>query len=160
MDESANPVWRTSLPNGRVWPGIGMTMSTASLKVRLCRYYRILSIGRWLNAKHLQIQSLDQWTRTTAADSLVMLAGETSGEWSHRQEHVRNFGKPLAPRTRIAGMTSLRIFFQDLQQWDIIPRAASIHIGRSGLHAQSVACWSETLASSLMMFGLSSFEPD
>ena len=51
-----------------------------------------------------------------------MLIGETSGEWSHRQEHVRNFGRPLAPRTRIAGMTSLRIFFQDLQHWDIIPR--------------------------------------
>ncbi len=96
--------------------------STASLKVRLGRYYRILSVGRWLDAKHQQIQSPEQWTRTTAADVVVMLIGETSGEWSHRQEHVRNFGKPLAPRTRIAGMTSLRIFFQDLQQWDIIPR--------------------------------------
>jgi len=54
--------------------------STASLKVRLCRYYRILSIGRWLNAKHPQIQSPDQWTRTTAVDAVVMLAEETNGE--------------------------------------------------------------------------------
>jgi integrase len=96
--------------------------STASLKVRLCRYYRILSIGRWLRAKHPQIESPDQWTRTTAADAVVMLTQETSGEWSHYQERIRNFGKPYAPRTRIAGMTSLRVFFQDLQQWDVIPR--------------------------------------
>jgi hypothetical protein len=85
--------------------------STASQKVRLCRYYRILSIGRWLNAKHPQIQSPDQWTRTTAADAVLMLAQETSGEWSHYRERIRNFGQPYAPRTRIAGMTSLRIFF-------------------------------------------------
>ena len=95
--------------------------STASLKVRLCRYYRILSIGRWLNAKHPHIQSPDQWTRHTAVDSVVMLAVETNGEWSHNRR-IRNFGQPYAPATRINGMTSSRIFFQDLQQWDLIPR--------------------------------------
>lgn len=47
--------------------------STASLKGRLCRYYRILSIGRWLDAKHPQIQSPEQWIRTTAADAVVCL---------------------------------------------------------------------------------------
>ncbi len=96
--------------------------STASLKVRLCRYYRILSIGRWLNAKHPQIQSPDQWTRQTAVDAVVMLAEETNGEWSHYRGRIRHFGQPYAPGTRIGGMTSLRAFFQDLQQWDLIPR--------------------------------------
>ncbi len=97
--------------------------STLGAKAKVTRYYRVLCIGRWLNATHPEIQSPDQWTRTTAAEAIAMLTTQTSGEWSHfPSERILNFGKPYAANTRLHGMTSLRLFFQDLQQWDVIPR--------------------------------------
>lgn len=97
--------------------------STATPKVRLNRYYRVLAVGRWLTAKHPEIQSPEQWTRTTAADSVAMMMEEKTGEWSHfPSQRILNFGKPFAASTRIGRLTSLRIFFQDLQQWEMIHR--------------------------------------
>ena len=97
--------------------------STLGAKGKVRRYYRVLCVGRWLTATHPEIQSPDQWTRTTAAEAIAMLATQTSGEWSHfPSERILNFGKPHAAHTRLYGMTSLRLFFQDLQQWEVIPR--------------------------------------
>lgn len=97
--------------------------SMLSAKARVTRYYRLLCVGRWLNATLPDIQSPHQWTRATAAEAVAMLAAEKIGDWSHfPSERIRNFGKPHAPCTRLYGMISLRIFFQDLQQWEVIPR--------------------------------------
>ncbi len=50
-----------------------------------------------------------------------MLATQTSGQWSHLPtERIRNFGKPYSAHTRMLGMITLRIFFQDLQEWEVI----------------------------------------
>jgi integrase len=52
-----------------------------------------------------------------------MMMEEKTGEWSHMpSQRILNFGRPFAPSTRIGRMTSLRIFFQDLQQWEVISR--------------------------------------
>jgi integrase len=50
-----------------------------------------------------------------------MLATQTSGRWSHLPtERIRNFGRPYSAHTHMLGMVSLRIFFQDLQEWEVI----------------------------------------
>lgn len=113
--------------------------STATPKVKLNRYYRVLAVGRWLTARHPDIQSPEQWTRTTAADSVVMMMEEKTGEWSHfPSQRIVNFGRPFAASTRIGRLTSLRIFFQDLQQWEIIPRRFDPY--RAFRSPRSLAC--------------------
>jgi hypothetical protein len=70
--------------------------STLSPNCRLRRYYRILSIGRWLQTKHPDIESPAQWTRSIAADAVAMCANQNSGEWAHlASDRVRNFGRCL-----------------------------------------------------------------
>jgi len=96
--------------------------STLSFNVRLRHYYRVLCVGRWLRATRPEVVSPAHWTRSTAAEAVAMLATQTSGQWSHMpDERIRNFGRPLAASSRIQGMTTLRTFFQDLQQWEVIP---------------------------------------
>jgi hypothetical protein len=38
------------------------------------------------------------------------------------RKRVQNFGKPLAPSTRVNYLTALRTFFRDLHEWEIVPR--------------------------------------
>lgn len=95
--------------------------STLSSNARLRHYYRLLCVGRWLRATHPKICGPADWTRSTAAEAVAMLATQTSGEWSHLpSERIRNFGKPYAAQTRMLGMVALRVFFQDLQEWEVI----------------------------------------
>jgi integrase len=97
--------------------------STLSPETKLRHYYRLLGIGRWLTATHPEVPGPEQWTRTTAAEAVAMLATQKSGEWSHLpSDRIRNFQQPYAPTTQMVGMTTLRTFFQDLQQWEVIPR--------------------------------------
>ena len=96
--------------------------STLSSGVRVRHYYRLLCVGRWLRTAHADVKGPSDWTRATAAEAVAMLSTQTSGQWSHvRTGRIRNFGRVLAPSTRIQGMTTLRTFFQDLQQWEVIP---------------------------------------
>ncbi len=95
--------------------------ATHSLAVRVRHYYRLLCVGRWLQATHPEIGSPADWTRSTSAEAVAMLANQTSGRWSHLpSDRIRNFGKPYAAATRMLGMVTLRTFFQDLQDWDLI----------------------------------------
>lgn len=95
--------------------------STLTPAARLRHYYRLLCVGRWLSATHPNVCSPADWTRSTAAEAVAMLASQTSGEWSHLPpERIRNFGRPYAANTRVLGMISLRMFFQDLQNWERI----------------------------------------
>ena len=90
--------------------------STLSYSARLRHYYRLLCVGRWLTATHPTICSPADWTRSTAAEAVAMLATQTSGQWSHLPTgRIRNFGKPYSAQTRMLGMITLRIFFQDLR---------------------------------------------
>jgi integrase len=95
--------------------------STLSFNARLRHYYRLLCVGRWLQATHPKIHGPADWTRSTAAEAVAMLATQTCGEWSHLPtDRIRNFGKPYAAQTRMLGMSALRTFFQDLQEWEQI----------------------------------------
>jgi integrase len=95
--------------------------STLSSDVRLRHYYRLLELGRWLQAVHPEIHGPADWTRLTVAEAMVMLSNKKIGEWSHvTDKRLRNQGQPAAASTRMLGMTTLRTFFQDLQQWEMI----------------------------------------
>jgi hypothetical protein len=97
--------------------------STLTPNCWLRHYYRILTVGRWMQATHPQITSPAEWTRSMAAEAVAMFLQQKSGEWTHRRaEEVRNSGRPMAVNTRIQSLYTLRRFFSDLQQWDIIPR--------------------------------------
>ena len=97
--------------------------STLTPNCRLRHYYRILTVGRWMQATHPQITSPAEWTRSMAAEAVAMLLQQKSGEWTHRRaEEVRNSGRPMAVNTRIQSLYTLRRFFSDLQQWEMVPR--------------------------------------
>jgi integrase len=97
--------------------------STLSPNCRLRRYYRVLSVGRWLKATHPEIDSPAQWTRSVAAESVAMCINQKSGEWAHlAADRVLNSGRPMSAHTKIQSLYTLRTFFRDLQQWETIPR--------------------------------------
>lgn len=97
--------------------------STSTPKMRITGYYRILNVGRWLQATHPDITSADQWTRATASAAIAMLATEKQGDWIHRRWKMTGPpGKLLAPGTRLHTINCVRTFFQDMQDWEAIPR--------------------------------------
>jgi integrase len=97
--------------------------STLTPNCRLRHYYRILTVGRWLQTAHPQITSPAEWTRSTAAEAVAMCLQQKSGEWAHRPvAEVRNSGRLMAAHTRIHSLSTLRRFFSDLQHWEVIPR--------------------------------------
>ncbi len=97
--------------------------STLTPNCRLRHYYRILTVGRWLQTAHPAIKSPAEWTRSIAAEAVAMCLQQKSGEWAHRRvEEVRNAGRLMAASTRIHALSTLRRFFSDLQHWEVIPR--------------------------------------
>jgi integrase len=97
--------------------------STLTPNCRLRHYYRILTVGRWMQATYPQLTSPTEWTRSTAAEAVAMCLQQKSGEWAHRPvAEVRNSGRLMAAHTRIYSLSTLRRFFSDLQQWEVIPR--------------------------------------
>src|SRR5437870_2508105 len=64
-----------------------------------------------------------QWTRQFASSVVAIIFQLRCGDWTDAlPQRVQNFGKPLAPSTRVNYLTALRTFFRDLQEWKIIPR--------------------------------------
>ena len=97
--------------------------STLTPNCRLRHYYRILTVGRWMQATYPQLTSPAEWTRSMAAEAVAMCLQQKSGEWAHRPvAEVRNAGRLMAAHTRIHSLSTLRRFFSDLQQWEVIPR--------------------------------------
>lgn len=97
--------------------------STLSPNCRLRHYYRILSVGRWLQATHPEMESPAQWTRVVAAEAVAMCINQKSGEWAYLPaDRVLNSGHPMRANTKIYSLSTLRTFFRDLQQWEMIPR--------------------------------------
>jgi hypothetical protein len=87
--------------------------STLTRRVRRCTYYFLLSIGRWLVARHPEIASPEQWTRDLAAECVAMVCEMKCGEWAERQDCCnRPVGKMPAPTTRASRLSGLRIFFR------------------------------------------------
>jgi integrase len=95
----------------------------SSARVRQATYYFLLTVGRWLTAKHPTITTPEQWDRNLAVECLTMITnmrcGDFRAQWVGRKP--RNYGKPLTPNGKMLNYTALRVFFADLQEWGVIP---------------------------------------
>jgi integrase len=94
-----------------------------SARVRQATYYLLLTVGRWLAAKHPTITTPEQWDRNLAVECLTMITnmrcGDFRAQWVGRKP--RNYGNPLTPNGKMLNYTALRVFFADLQEWGVIP---------------------------------------
>jgi hypothetical protein len=86
-----------------------------SARVRQATYYFLLTVGRWLTAKHPTITTPEQWDRNLAVECLTMITnmrcGDFRAQWVGRKP--RNYGKPLTPNGKMLNYTALRVFFAD-----------------------------------------------
>ena len=97
--------------------------STIRRHERNSHYYFFLSIGRWLASTHPEIRSPADWTRSVAAEAVATICEWHVGDWA-RSSHLqpKDRGKLMAATTRASRISLLRIFFRDLQDWELIPR--------------------------------------
>lgn len=97
--------------------------STAAKRSRSKSYYFLLNVGRWNGQVHPTVLSPADWTRDLAAEFISVVCQWHGGDWgSIDPTHIKSRGKILAPGTRADRICSLRIFFRDLQEWELIPR--------------------------------------
>jgi integrase len=104
--------------------------STLTPRSRLRMYYRLLTVGRWLQATRPHIESPVQWNRTVASEAVAMSVNLRCCEWSLSTTASRfpNSGKPMQANSKVDMLYSLRTFFRDLQHWETIPRSFDPHI--------------------------------
>jgi integrase len=97
--------------------------ATYSERNRRKSYYFLLNIGRWLAQTHPNITSPAEWTRELAAEAVVVTCRWRSGDWcTEAPVHIKNNGQALAASTYAGHLSMLRVFFRDLQEWEVIPR--------------------------------------
>lgn len=98
------------------------TTSTLAASTREGIYSRLLTVGRWLAQAHPDIESPEQWTRELALEFVAAVDRLTVGAWAHRSLPAHIVGKPMKPKAKVHHLSSMRIFFRDLQEWEWIPR--------------------------------------
>lgn len=124
LDKMCSPALTLGIPADwvrfcRLW----FDRSVYSKKQRKKSYYFLLNIGRWLSRVHPEITSPADWTRDLAAEAVSVVCQWHGGDWcSIDPVHVKSRGQMLAPSTRASRISTLRIFFRDLQEWDLIAR--------------------------------------
>ena len=93
-------------------------------KTRYRIYVLLQQTGRWLGAKHPEACHPEQWTRDLAAKYVAAICQMKVGEWVRCSATLRSpsYGKPAAPRTRVAFLAAVRLFFRDCQEWEWISR--------------------------------------
>jgi integrase len=97
--------------------------ATYSERNRRKSYYFLLNIGRWLGQTHPKITSPADWTRELAAEAVSVTCRWRSGDWcTEAPAHIKNEGQALAASTYAGHLSMLRVFFRDLQEWEMIPR--------------------------------------
>jgi integrase len=97
--------------------------STVSARYRRKSYYFLLNIGRWLANKHPEINSPADWARDLAAEAVAVTCQWRAGDWcTFAPVHIKNQGQALKPSTYAGRISALRVFFRDLQEWELIPR--------------------------------------
>ena len=72
---------------------------------------------------HPEVTSPADCTRELTAEAVSFVCQWHGGDWrSIDPVHVKSRGQILAPSTRAGCISILRVFFRDLQEWDLIPR--------------------------------------
>ncbi len=111
------------LPSGVGSVGFGSTEPRIRCSNRNKSYYFLLNVGRWLGKVHPEITSPADWTRALTAEAVSVVCQWHGGDWcSIDPVHVKSRGQILAPSTRAGRISILRVFFRDLQEWELIPR--------------------------------------
>jgi len=97
--------------------------STHSTRNRNKGYYFLLNVGRWLGKVHPDLISPADWTRELASEAVSVICQWHGGDWcSSEPTHIKSRGQILAPSTRAGRISTLRVFFRDMQEWELIPR--------------------------------------
>jgi integrase len=97
--------------------------STVSDRYRRKSYYFLLNVGRWLANEHPAINSPADWTRDLATEAVAVTCQWHAGDWCTSDPvHIKNQGHTLKPSTYAGRISALRVFFRDLQEWELIPR--------------------------------------
>ena len=99
--------------------------STQARKTRNGIYTQLLKVGRWLAQTHPDITSPEGWTRELTAEFVAAVDRMTVGQWTHPNNifiPAEKRGKPLAPNSKVAQISALRVFFRECQEWGWLPR--------------------------------------
>jgi integrase len=123
-DKRSSPALTRGVPEEwlrlcRIW----FDRSVDAQRSRSKSFYFLLNVGRWLGQTHPKAVSPADWNRDLAAEVIAVVCQWHGGDWgSIDPGHVKSRGKMLAPSTRAGRIAALRIFFRDLQEWELIPR--------------------------------------
>ena len=72
---------------------------------------------------HVDITEPGQWTRAFAIEYVASIDRRTIGEFAKADKMFpEKLGKPISARTKNAELAAIRVFFQDCQEWEWIPR--------------------------------------
>jgi integrase len=96
--------------------------STLASATRQSIFYRLAHAGRWLTQAHPEVTSPAHWTRELAAEYVAAVLNLKIGDWSSPGREVANRGKPVMARVKESRLAAARLFFQDCQEWQWIPR--------------------------------------
>lgn len=120
--EGISPEWSN-------WCQRWINTSTLAPNTRRSLYGSLLRTGRWLAKVHPEITSPAQWTVELSYEFVAVVDQMKVGLWAHTTERFTPgiIGKPLSPRTKNTILGAVRIFFQDCQEWNWIPRAFDPH---------------------------------
>jgi integrase len=88
-------------------------------------YYKLLKVGRWLNAHHPEVSSPADLTYEIAISFVAAVMDMKVGEWISQEKRARypsdRLGQPLRPNARAGLLKCLRVFLRDCQEWGWIP---------------------------------------
>jgi len=116
ITEGVPPEWARLC---RVW----LDTATVSERYRHKSYYFLLNVGRWLAHEHPETSSPVAWTRDLAAEAVAVTCQWRAGDWcTSAPVHIKNRGRTLKPSTYAGRISALRVFFRDLQEWELLPR--------------------------------------
>lgn len=99
---------------------------------------KLLQVGVWLRREHPEITSPAQWDRQTCLEFVAAVCVLHRGEWSTKPNETKT-DQPLMASTKRKQIDAMRKFFQDLHDWEWIPRRFNPDLSLTApayLHAQ------------------------
>lgn len=105
-----------------IWCQKWKELTVRSPNSKMSMGYRLLICGRWLAVTHPDMLSPANWSREIAVEYTAEVCKLTVGQWSQPGAmYKERIGKLMKPSARAAVLQAIRIFFRDLQEWELIP---------------------------------------
>ncbi len=96
--------------------------SSRSESTRRGNFAALITAGRWLARCHPLVTSPGDWTMDLALDYVRYVTGKCVGEDIVSGRRMARHGEPLSPGAKVALLSAIRTFFNDLQDWEWIKR--------------------------------------